>query len=706
MALWLGAVEVACGQGPDQQYIGIYAAIQDGDRLLAAGQHKAALGKYFEAQTALQRLQSAYPDWNPRVVRFRLNYLADRIAVASGRAQPPLVPGPVGLGSGAEAAPAAVRPDPVLVQELEVLRQQVAQLQSDKALLEARLREALSIQPAAVDPWELARAQNRIRDLEKEVDLLRVALEQERHRKLPPDRSAEVEQLRRELEETRRQLEEQTELAHRLARDKAAVEEQLTAHGLAAAQELERTRQRIAELEHELGQLRTRPVPAGAAMSTEQEAGALLALRQELEQAQRRVAEQTERAEMLAREKAQLQAQLEALRAGAVNPQELELLRMGLEDVQRRLREQETLNRQLMAEKAALETRLQLLRVDAETLEALRAENAVLKQQLSEARATAQAQPEAHQALQEARARLAALQSDLEIAQLERVALEHRLEAARSNALAEARAQAERVAHLEARLAVLEAQPVPFTPEELALLRVPVPRAVADVAGGAERGSEGSVAGTAAPVRPVTVESPSASDVSESQIRDWLARARSAFAEGQYEEAVRWYRSVLQVRPRDAWGLAGCALAELQRGELAAAEGHAVAAVDAAPDLAAARLALGQVRLRQGRYDDAVDALSRAAQLEPRSAEIQNFLGLALARKGFRQAAETALRRAILLEPGYAVAHHNLAVFYLHRQPPLLELARWHYQKARAGGQPPHPELEAALAARAGGPAG
>jgi Tfp pilus assembly protein PilF len=89
--------------------------------------------------------------------------------------------------------------------------------------------------------------------------------------------------------------------------------------------------------------------------------------------------------------------------------------------------------------------------------------------------------------------------------------------------------------------------------------------------------------------------------------------------------------------------------------------------------------------------------LGRAAKLDPQNPEIENYLGVTLSRKGLRTQAETALRKAILLDPNYAAAHNNLAVIYLDEQPPLVQLARWHYQKALDAGQPHNPELEKAL---------
>ena len=51
------------------------------------------------------------------------------------------------------------------------------------------------------------------------------------------------------------------------------------------------------------------------------------------------------------------------------------------------------------------------------------------------------------------------------------------------------------------------------------------------------------------------------------------------------------------------------------------------------------------------------------------------------------------MRKAISLEPEYAEAHFNLAVFYLQRNPPAVELARRHYQRALDLGAAPDPDV-------------
>ena len=140
--------------------------------------------------------------------------------------------------------------------------------------------------------------------------------------------------------------------------------------------------------------------------------------------------------------------------------------------------------------------------------------------------------------------------------------------------------------------------------------------------------------------------------------------------------------------------LANLAVIQNELKRLDEAEKNIREAIKLAPDDAFNQSVLGRVKFSQGKYDDAVEALSRATQLEPQNAEYQNYLGIALSQKGLRGPAETALRKAIQLRPGYGEAHHNLAVVYLAQQPPAVELARWHYQKALAAGHPRSPNLE------------
>jgi Flp pilus assembly protein TadD len=109
-------------------------------------------------------------------------------------------------------------------------------------------------------------------------------------------------------------------------------------------------------------------------------------------------------------------------------------------------------------------------------------------------------------------------------------------------------------------------------------------------------------------------------------------------------------------------------------------------------------LLLGKIKMSQNKFDEALDLLSRSAQVNPQSAEAQNYLGIVLSEKGQRVSAEAALRKAIQIQPDYASAHHNLAIIYATQKPPFIELARWHYDKAISLGHAKNPELEKIMA--------
>ncbi len=182
MAAFFIALCGARAEGPDDQYVHIYNLIQEGDALSEGSQLRQALAKYYEAHSALQKFQKGFPEWNSDVVKFRLTYLATRIGNLSAKATVATA-----AATNAPAAPKAstVQPEKSVPpadweNQLASLKEQVQQLQSDKGLLEAKLKEALAAQPATADPRELTRAEDRIKALQKENDLMKVTLSQEK----------------------------------------------------------------------------------------------------------------------------------------------------------------------------------------------------------------------------------------------------------------------------------------------------------------------------------------------------------------------------------------------------------------------------------------------------------------------------------------------------------------------------------------------
>ena len=307
------------------------------------------------------------------------------------------------------------------------------------------------------------------------------------------------------------------------------------------------------------------------------------------------------------------------------------------------------------------------------------ATNGAAPAELSKAR---QALADANQKLAEQTSRVdklaqenQSLESAASVNALEKAALEKKLQQRQTPAASAPAETSDEVKTLRARLAVDEAKAVPYSPEELALLKSPAPALAASDTGrkkSANKLPEGS-----APL---------------------VAEAQNYFSAGDYGKAEADYRQILQSDPNNALALANLATIEMQENKLADAETHITAALAQNPDDAYNLSTIGFLKFRMQKFDEALDALSRAAKLDPENPQIQNYLGVTLSQKGLRVQAETALRKAIELAPNYGPAHNNLAVIYLGEKPPASELARWHYQKALDLGQPRNPELEKLLA--------
>ena len=442
LAAWLPAARAQ--QGPDDQYIILYSLMQQADSMDGADQTQEALAQYVQIQGELQKFQKIYPDWNPKIVNFRLRYLSEKIADATAKLpvtnQPPAM---AAAPSSPGAAPAAAASD--LAVQLGALHDQMQKLQADNTTLQAKLQEALGAQPAAIDSRELDRARETIRSLMKENDLLMASQ--------PPGKSGVV--------------------------AGAAPVPAANAGDLARAQETIRSLMK----ENDLLKAGQPPAAAGTAVAASAATAEALRLAQlALAEANQKLAEQTARADQLARENQQLQSRVAALMASP------------------------------------------------EALQALQEENAVLKKQLVDLKsaspdsaATARLESE----LAEAQKQVAALQASAEVGVLEKKALENRVQqlqiaVVNSAPLTPAPGQAENEAQireltqerndllaklgaanlelysrrkqtsaariselndelvsLRARLAVDEAQVIPYTPEELALFKPPAPQLAA-----------------------------------------------------------------------------------------------------------------------------------------------------------------------------------------------------------------------------------
>lgn len=629
IALLLLAFTAFVRAGADEDYVGIYTLIQEGDTLELLHPDQ-ALAKFTEAQTDLERFQRIYPGWNDRVVNFRLSYLNSKIVILSAKTgnatngsapaatqtkpapqpssqpvPPPDWPPPVAQPP-AQPAPVVrvVTPPPPVVssppqnsatsefqRQIADLQNQLKRMQDDKTLLEAKLREALAARPTGADPRELVKAQDQIRMIQKENDLLQVSLSQEKQKTAALSNSSELAQVRHDLEDTKRQLADQTARANRLADENTSLQSQVKNSSANDAV--------VASLRSENESLRA----------------------------------------MINRPKA----------VGAPSVPESDLSRQ-LADARSRIASLESDQEVWRLEKIALQSRVKQLSSQTPTVAAA---NSVWT---SDSEHVKQLEHERDD-----------LQKKLDAAQKELYGRNSRAIATQVDQLAE------ELETLRARLDVYESKAVPYSPEEMALFRKPQ-IAVTDPHQGEKSVHE---------LPPGTVE--------------LVAAAQRDFSERSYEQAEQKYLEVLKHDSKNVNTLANLAAIQIEMGHYEDAEKNLKAALASTPDDAFSLSLLGNLKFRQNKYDDALNALSRAAKLDPQNAEIQNFLGLTLSEKGMRSAAETAFRKAVILNPNYGGAQNNLAVFYLTQNPPSVELARWHYEKAVATGFPRNPDLEKLL---------
>ena len=224
-ALSLGRGHAA---GADDLFIAIYNLIQQADAKVEGGAPSDAYEAYAKAQEDLRSLQRQYPTWNERMVNYRLRYVGERLNTLKSAAQPGTAKGDSAKTPGtATTPPPTLAPSGEVITQFNALNDQIQRLAAEKNLLEAKLREALTAQPAPVDPRQLQEAVERITSLQQTNKVLLGKLdEQERERKNLVEKVV-ADEAQRALNEANRQLLEQRLTTSKAEKAKSEIEAQL-----------------------------------------------------------------------------------------------------------------------------------------------------------------------------------------------------------------------------------------------------------------------------------------------------------------------------------------------------------------------------------------------------------------------------------------------------------------------------------------------
>jgi hypothetical protein len=280
--------------GPDDRFIEIYNLIQTADQ---NQNPRTARQMYEQAQEKLRGMQRDYPIWNERVINYRLRYTADKLANLAKLPLPPESGGNGGVAA-TNPVPSAIAPSGEVITQFNELTQQIRLLQTDKQLLEAKLREALSAQPAPVDPREFQAAIERIATLQQTNKTLIANLQRQQSERANLVDKLVVEEAQNALQEANRQLAAQRQNSERLDQERAA-----------AAAELKRLQEEtVKPLRMEVSILKQQGLsnrPDGARLKQTTE------LSEKLARLEAGMEELKQQNELLVREKSGLEKQLE-----------------------------------------------------------------------------------------------------------------------------------------------------------------------------------------------------------------------------------------------------------------------------------------------------------------------------------------------------------------------------------------------------------
>jgi Flp pilus assembly protein TadD len=170
-----------------------------------------------------------------------------------------------------------------------------------------------------------------------------------------------------------------------------------------------------------------------------------------------------------------------------------------------------------------------------------------------------------------------------------------------------------------------------------------------------------------------------------------------AFNSNKLNDARTDFFKVTELVPNHPMAWVNLGSVEYRLNDLDDAESHLLKATRLDPTIAQAWLTLGIIAYQKDNFSLGLAALSQAAYLEPDNARTHLYLGVLARKKGWLDAAEAELSEAAKLDENLPEAQFNLALIYLERKPPELELARRHYYRALALGAKADADLEAAL---------
>ena len=656
LVLSLGLLFTAQAAGPDDSFIQAYTLIAQADNLSRLGQKNSAIQKYRQAHNDLAALQSGYPNWNAGVVSFRIKYVDQKLKALGDAAPETAAPS----AKPAVLDPAAAR------REIAILKRKVESLQNAIILKDAKLKEALSAVPSPEETQQLATLEANLSGLRQENANLKSAIDKATTRLKGANTGlskaqADAGKAQADLAKAQAETDKTNEA---LAQ---AVEEAKTAKAKANDRQAKRLENKLADKQENLAK-------------TEKELASLAtahkALESELKSFKKGSREKDLQAQVGSLQK-ELSGNEEDLEKASGNVAALKSDKISLEE---ELKSFNKGNREkdLEAEVGSLEKQLansnSELKETASNLASAENSNDSLGDQLKALQKGSRVK-EFSNYISSLEKRLAKAERKNTNPASKRKGLTGIFNWQKSDRAEKAQVAElqNRIDTLRSRLEILEAEKIPYTDEEKKLFAEP------------NTGDQ-----------PVNTLQAKVATLPEGGADDFKA-GQAALIEAKFGEAEQKFLHVLKLDEENPLTLGNLALAQMEQGNYEGAEASLTRALKNDDEDAFSLSLIGTLRYRQKKYDEARDYLAKAVKLNPEDSRAQHFLGSALNNLGQRKAAETALRKAVQIKPGYSEAHHNLAVVYATQNPPFIALAKFHYDKAVAGGHKKNADLEKIL---------
>jgi len=147
-----------------------------------------------------------------------------------------------------------------------------------------------------------------------------------------------------------------------------------------------------------------------------------------------------------------------------------------------------------------------------------------------------------------------------------------------------------------------------------------------------------------------------------------FADGESAYKAKKYTDATTIFERYTEHKPDNAWGYYMLGMSAWKAGDLPKAEIGFKAALAIDPDHLKSLVNLSRVQIERKRFDEALDTLMQAGDIEPTSNEVARLIGRAFHAQGRIDDAVEAYRHAIELDEKDVWSMNNLALLFLEQK--------------------------------------